>query len=49
MRWWVFINNQCIGFVIAATEEEALQTANEKFAPQWNDIVRVEPKSLKRR
>ena len=49
LTWYVRIYGRIVGTVIAATEEEALKYADEKF-PRWdfNPII-VERKTRKRK
>lgn len=35
MRWWVRLDDHLVGWVIAATEAEALGHAHTKYASPW--------------
>lgn len=50
MKYYIRINNQIIGWVIASTKEEALKLSWDKYPAGnlgWPEIRFIEPKNLK--
>lgn len=45
MIWYVYLNGNIVGTVIASTEPDALAHAREKFGGIWGDAIEVKPRS----
>ena len=49
MRWWVKLGGRLVGWVIAASEPEALKHAAVKFPARDFEPYEVEPRARKRK
>jgi hypothetical protein len=46
MYWYVYLDKQCIGFVVAADAHQAFERAEAKFGPYWG-LLEVAPRADK--